>query len=43
MNTKCQVFTPNDYVRELLDSIDYTDNLYGKKYWKIHVVMGIYW
>lgn len=31
MNTKCQVFTPNDYVRELLDSIDYTDNLYGKK------------
>ena len=31
MNTKCQVFTPNNYVRELLDSIDYTDNLYGKK------------
>ena len=31
MNTKCQVFTPNDYVEELLDSIGYTKNLYGKK------------
>lgn len=31
MNKKCQVFTPADYVEELLDSIGYTDNLYGKK------------
>lgn len=31
MNTKCQVFTPSDYVMELLDSIDYKNNLYGKK------------
>lgn len=31
MNKKCQVFTPEDYVRELLDSVGYTNNLYGKK------------
>lgn len=31
MNKKCQVFTPENYVRELLDSVDYTHNLYGKK------------
>ncbi len=31
MNTKCQIFTPNDYVEKLLDSIGYTNNLYGKK------------
>lgn len=31
MNVKCQVFTPNDYVRELLDSVGYTENLYGKR------------
>ena len=31
MNKKCQVFTPNDYVKELLDSVGYIDNLYGKK------------
>ena len=31
MNKKCQVFTPVDYVEELLDSIGYTENLYGKK------------
>ena len=31
MNKKCQVFTPDDYVKELLDSVGYTENLYGKK------------
>lgn len=31
MNKKCQVFTPADYVEELLDSIGYTEDLYGKK------------
>lgn len=32
MNKKCQVFTPENYVRELLDSVGYIHNLYGKKY-----------
>lgn len=31
MNKKCQVFTPENYVRELLDSVGYAKNLYGKK------------
>lgn len=31
MNEKCQVFTPNDYVEELLDSVGYTKDLYEKK------------
>ena len=31
MNKKCQVFTPENYVRELLDSVGYTHNLYWKK------------
>lgn len=31
MNKKCQIFTPNDYVEELLDSVGYIYNLYGKK------------
>lgn len=31
MNKKCQVFTPEDYVKELLDSVGYTHNLYGKR------------
>lgn len=31
MNKKCQVFTPENYVRELLDSVGYRRNLYGKK------------
>lgn len=31
MNKKCQVFTPEDYVRELLDSVGYLEHLYGKK------------
>lgn len=31
MNKKCQVFTPENYVRELLDSVGYTQQLYGKK------------
>lgn len=31
MNKKCQVFTPENYVRELLDSVGYTNHLYGKK------------
>lgn len=31
MNKKCQVFTPENYVEELLDSVDYKHQLYGKK------------
>ncbi len=31
MNTKCQVFTPLDYVEKLLDTVGYTSNLYGKR------------
>lgn len=31
MNKKCQVFTPQDYVKQLLDSVEYTHDLYGKK------------
>lgn len=31
MNTKCQVFTPDNYVKELLDSVGYTHDLYGKR------------
>lgn len=31
MNKKCQVFTPEDYVKELLDSVGYTYDLYGKR------------
>lgn len=31
MNKKCQIFTPENYVIELLDSVGYTENLYGKK------------
>lgn len=31
MNKKCQVFTPVNYVEELLDSVGYTECLYGKK------------
>lgn len=31
MNRKCQVFTPTNYVAELLDNVGYTENLYGKK------------
>lgn len=31
MNEKCQVFTPENYVRELLDSVEYVHSLYGKK------------
>lgn len=31
MNKKCQVFTPSDYVKELLDNVGYVENLYGKK------------
>lgn len=31
MNKKCQVFTPQDYVEKLLDSVGYTHDLYGKK------------
>lgn len=31
MNEKCQVFTPENYVKELLDSSGYINNLYGKK------------
>lgn len=31
MNKKCQVFTPKNYVKELLDSVDYKSNLYGNR------------
>lgn len=31
MNVKCQIFTPENYVEELLDSINYKRKLYGKK------------
>lgn len=31
MNEKCQVFTPENYVRELLDSVGYIQDLYGKR------------
>ena len=31
MNKKCQVFTPENYVRELLDSVGYTRQLYGNR------------
>ncbi len=31
MNKKCQVFTPENYVRELLDSVGYAEDLYGRK------------
>lgn len=31
MNEKCQVFTPENYVRELLDSVGYIRDLYGKR------------
>lgn len=31
MNEKCQVFTPANYVEELLNSVDYTKHLYGSK------------
>lgn len=31
MNKKCQIFTPENYVRELLDSVGYTQHLYGKR------------
>ena len=30
MNKKCQVFTPQNYVEKLLDSIDYSHNIIGK-------------
>lgn len=43
MNKKCQVFTPENYVRELLDSVGYVEHLFGKKYWKTHVAMEIFW
>jgi len=31
MNKKCQVFTPENYVKELLDCVGYTEYLYGKR------------
>ena len=31
MNKKCQVFTPANYVEDLLDSVGYTENLYGRR------------
>ena len=30
MNFKCQVFTPENYVKELLDSVDYNQNILNK-------------
>ena len=41
MNKKCQVFTPNGYVKKLLDCIDYNENIYDKiKKW---AVARLYW
>ncbi len=31
VNTKCQVFTPNKNILQLLDYVGYTNDLYGKK------------
>ena len=31
MNSKCQVFTPSNYVEELLNYVEYQKNLFGKK------------
>lgn len=31
MNEKCQVFTPENYVKELLDSVGYIRGLYGRR------------
>lgn len=31
MNKKCQIFTPENYVDELLNNVGYTDDLYGRK------------
>lgn len=31
MNKKCQIFTPENYVEELLDCINYSENIYNKK------------
>lgn len=31
MYKKCQVFTPQDYVERLLDSVNYRQCLYGKR------------
>jgi adenine-specific DNA-methyltransferase len=31
MNKKCQVFTPPNIVKEMLDKVGYVSNLYGKK------------
>ena len=27
---KCQIFTPDDIVKDMLDYLGYSDNLYGK-------------
>lgn len=32
MYSKCQIFTPNNYVHELLNSVNYITNVYGKKF-----------
>lgn len=31
INTKCQVFTPKEHVKKMLDFVGYTDGIYGKK------------
>lgn len=35
MNRKCQVFTLENYVRKLLDSVGYKEHLYGKNIGKL--------
>lgn len=30
MANNCKIFTPEEYVEELLDAVEYSDNLYGK-------------
>ena len=30
MANNCKIFTPEEYVEELLDAVEYRDNLYGQ-------------
>ena len=30
MNKKCQIFTPDGYVKKLLDCVQYCENIYDK-------------
>lgn len=39
---KCQKFTPQNIVGNMLDMAGYNTDLMGKKFLKIHLVLGIY-